>query len=306
MNFENYSLEHRKFSLEQWEKYILQNRNSAIVFPILPILIKVIEQFGINAAADLVIQVFFRYITNDISIQDAFARVDWYQVGISGFEGLFQWKSAGTRVIKAAATAIGDIIRNSIQDENYSINDLVLDFAIGFTGDLGGGYLAELANKYSLASLGKGMLKKFNFPYPQVCKWLGYGLKEVSETVNGITSSRRMVVWAEGKVVVIGRQMENRVKVFADGKAGSIIFDKSNPIASPYFTPEVDADWKLLTDRFGSNIPYEIAKVSKLYKANLAFIRDLKEQGYTFIDCGPGATTSLSPFYDMEINEIFN
>lgn len=42
-----------------------------------------------------------------------------------------------------------------------------------------------------------------------------------------------------------------------------------------------------------------------MFKANLKFINDLKEEGYTFIDCGSGGISSASAFYDMELSELF-
>jgi hypothetical protein len=139
---------------------------------------------------------------------------------------------------------------------------------------------------------------------------MGGGLKTVSRTlstsVGPISSVREIVGFASGKYCVIGRNMVGRVKPFADAMPGSVIFDESNPIAKSYFTPELNAQ-RIEFDRiYGYPWPDQVAKSSLLYKANEKFIKDLKAQGYTFIDLGSGNATQKSVFYDLELDEIFN
>ncbi len=99
--------------------------------------------------------------------------------------------------------------------------------------------------------------------------------------------------------------MQGRVRPFAEGKPGSVFFDESCPIASPYFTSDVVSEWNTFLQQYNNNIPYDVVKGSKMFRANQKFIRDLKLQGYTFIDCGDGGLTSPSAFYDFELSEIF-
>lgn len=72
------------------------------------------------------------------------------------------------------------------------------------------------------------MITKFNFSYPNVCKWLGGGVETLKKSyshevlVNGtirtitISSNKIICGWDPGKIVVIGRNMEQRVKPYSN------------------------------------------------------------------------------------------
>ena len=177
-------------------------------------------------------------------------------------------------------------------------------------GSLIGTSLGDLvASKFgTLSNLGRKLVTKFEgiFPYGTICKWLGGGISNVSEsllTSRGlIASTKKMVGWGGlDKVAVIGRNMKERVIPFAE-KMGAVFFDQSNPMAAPYYTKEVLEEVTDFNGRYGNNWPIDVILNSKLFNANQQFIRDLKKMGYTFVDLGGSAG---SEFYDMEIKEIF-
>ncbi|TAE72131.1 MAG: hypothetical protein EAY68_01415 [Bacteroidetes bacterium] len=296
---------------EMFQPFQNYSDQSTVLVPILPWLLKA----GINGAADALTQALFIYLTEDdcTSFGAAFGhpRFNKMQVARSGLEGLIPWSVPGGRIGRASFTAMGDVLVKMIAGE-YGQNDyqkMGIDFALGFFSDYTGGQLADLASKAPLAKLGKGLVTKFNVPYKTVTKWLGGGLQEISETLvtsaGSVSSVKKMVGFSPGNVCVIGRNMAGRVKPYAEA-GSSIIFDRDNPLAAPYFKPEIDAEWSDLLSIYNNNIPYAVAKASKLYQANRQFIRDLKAKGYTFIDLGHGGLPEgSSAFYDMELKEIF-
>ncbi|MCR9252380.1 MAG: DUF6443 domain-containing protein [bacterium] len=128
--------------------------------PIIPLLVKA----GANGAADLMLQVAMNYYFDDkvSSIDEAFDNVDWIQVGRSSLEGLIPWKVPGGRLGKAAATAVVDVSINAFKaGSNYSAQQALQDFAIGFVGDLAGGGIGDLVAKYGAKGVARGITKIF-------------------------------------------------------------------------------------------------------------------------------------------------
>lgn len=300
-------------SLEEILAQFSSYSNSEQVFiPIIPMLLKA----GANGAADALTQALFIYLTEDDcpSFGAAFghSKFNGWQTTRSFFEGLIPWRTPGGKIGRAAATAVGDILVNIVSGKYGSSNYQLMgsDFMLGFFSDLAGGEIGELASKYAIPKIGKGLLNKFGISYKTATGWLGGGLENVAETLstsNGaISSIKKMVGWGTGKTCIVGRNMSGRVIPYAQA-AGAIFFDKSNPLAAPYITAAVEAEWSNLINQYGTNIPYTIVKGSLWFKANKQFIEDLKIQGYTFIDLGhAGFPPSNSAFYDMELNEIFD
>jgi len=290
----------------QWQSYFAStNHLSSPPLPIVAILQNLIRQFGINAAADFLIQLFFEYLTNeDGDLGDALVNVDWLQVERSGAEGCISLKGTTGKVVKAGVTGAGDVIfkfTRKGKGEDYTVEDALQDFALGFTSDLAGGELSSLAAKYPIDKLAKGLIKKFNFPYSKVCKWVGKGLEQINKSFthtiveNGIQrtitieAKRQMKGWADGKVAVIGRNMHDRVIPF------------STKLSQEINTPVI----------YWSGFDPNLNDLENLAK-NKEWIKNLQMQGYTFIDIGldPAYTArgdySKGIFYEMELREIFN
>ncbi len=183
--------------------------------PILPLLLKA----GAAGAADMLAQAAMNYYFDPQveTVGEAFEVVNYYQVARSAAEGMIPWRVPGGRIGKAAATASGDVLVNAFNaGSDYTQAQALQDFAVGFIGDLAGGGLGDLTAKYGSKAIAKG-LSKMGFDYGDVNRMLGGGVKNINETVNGITAQRKMVGWAEGKVAVIGRDQTGRVNKFAEG-----------------------------------------------------------------------------------------
>lgn len=237
-----------------------------VFIPIIPWLIKA----GANGAADALMQALFIYLTEDDcpSYGAAFGhdKFSKTQVARSTAEGLIPWRTPGGKLGRAAYTAIGDVMVNLIDgkygESNYQ--QMGYDFMLGFFSDLTGGAAGELASKYALPKIGKGLLNKFGIHYKTVTSWLGGGLQQINKSFvhNGqtITASRVMKGFAENKVAVIGRSMGTRVNPFAS--------NLSNELGVPVLT------WP----GFNSALS-EAQNVAN----NRAWIKSLKEQGYTFM-----------------------
>jgi hypothetical protein len=163
---------------------------------------------------------------------------------------------------------------------DYSQEQALQDFATGFIGDLAGGGLGELTSKYGAPAIAKG-IAKMGFDYKTLCSMMGGGLKNISKSVDGITSTRMVQGWAKGKVAVIGRDQANRVDVFAAGL-------KKQGINAETF----HWDDKLTPDQN--------------FERNKEWVSKLKEQGYTIYDTGTGPISpNKGRDYGMETNEIF-
>jgi len=235
---------------------------------------------GANAGADMLAQATMSYLfdSNVNSWDQAFDNVNWYQVGRSGAEGLIPWKTPGGKLGRAAGTAILDVLVNAANNPNgYTGEQAGIDFATGFIGDLAGGGIGELISKYGAKNIANGLMNKLGIDYGTVMKMLGGGIKSINKTINGVKSTRMLQGWAKGKVAVIGRDMKGRVEKFAKG------------IGAEYWT-----GWDPnLTD-------------AENLVNNEAWIKGLKEQGYTIYDTGTGPISNQKgQFYEMETREIF-
>ncbi|MGG8495190.1 SpvB/TcaC N-terminal domain-containing protein [Tenacibaculum sp. TC6] len=153
--------------------------------PILPLLIKA----GAAGAADMMAQATMAYLfdPNVNSIGEAFDSVNWWQVGRSSAEGLIPWRTPGGRLGKAAATAVGDVLVNALdQGSSYTKEQALQDFAVGFIGDLAGGGLGDLVNKYGADAVAKG-LKKIGFDDAKIKSLTGVNLSNPCKCFAGGT-----------------------------------------------------------------------------------------------------------------------
>jgi hypothetical protein len=272
--------------------------------------ITLLAKAGACGAADIIVQMFFARMLDDniTTWNQALQRVDWWQVGYTMATGVLP--ISNKYII--AAIAGGGVALKDLTDNGFSgWERLGIKFVEGFMGGLIGTSLGGLVSEKfgTLSNLGKKLVTKFDgvIGYASICKWLGGGISNVSESLltnkGIIASSRKIIGWGgPDKVAVIGRYMEDRVIPYAN-KMGAAYFDKNNPIAAPYFTQEVLDNIRDLNRDHGNNWPINVVLSSKLYKANQQFILDLKKMGYTFIDLGG---PSGSDFYNMEIKEIFD
>ena len=113
--------------------------------PICPLLAKGAS----GAAVDYFLQGAFNYI-GGMEIGEAFHpdNVDKTDVLVSGLTGMLPWSVPGGKYGKAAASAIGDVVINSLKavanGEEYSLEQAGQDFLIGFIAELGSEQVAEL------------------------------------------------------------------------------------------------------------------------------------------------------------------
>jgi RHS repeat-associated protein len=248
--------------------------------PIIPLLLKA----GANGAADMLMQAAMNYYFSPEcagDVEKSFGAVNYWQVSRSAAEGLIPWSTPGGRLGRAAGSAIGDVMVNAFNaGTDYSQEDALKDFATGFIGDLAGGGLGELTSKYGAPAIAKG-IAKMGFDYKTLCSMMGGGIKNISKSVGGITSTRMVQGWAKDKVAVIGRNMDN-VRKFAGGVNGIV--------------------W----EGFDKNLSADVNKAN-----NLKWIQGLKEQGYSIYDIGldPKYTAkgdfTKGDYYDMETKEVF-
>jgi RHS repeat-associated protein len=135
-------------------------------FAFIPYLIKA----GAHAAADLMLQTTMNYLfnpTTQFNFKASLGAVNWWQVGRSAVEGLIPSKK-GYVLLKAAGTAIGDVIVNAMHNKDkYTTDHAIRDFATGFMGSLAGDGISALVNKYGMAAIKKG-LKKIGFSDAEV------------------------------------------------------------------------------------------------------------------------------------------
>src|SRR5690606_26526294 len=156
--------------------YALNNPNVYIdedgKLPILPLLLKA----GAAGAADMLAQAAMAYYFDPEvkSASQAIEKVNWWQVSRSAAEGLIPWKTPGGKIGRAAATATGDVLVNAIcEGSNYSTEQALQDFAVGFIGDLAGGGFGELLSKYGSDAVAKGLSK------------MGFDNKKIEELFTG-------------------------------------------------------------------------------------------------------------------------
>ena len=149
--------------------------------PILAFIIKA----GANAAADWFMQTAINYYFNPVTAGNLSASasdVNGWQIFRSGCEGLIPWRTPGGRMGRAALTAVGDVTVNYLHNpKDYTTEQAITDFSVGYIGNLAGGGLGELITKYGIKSVARGLSK------------LGFNLKAISNLVPN------SVKWSGGK-----------------------------------------------------------------------------------------------------------
>ena len=111
--------------------------------PICPYLAK----GGAAATADVMMQMVMSYAFDDDvkTVGDAFGRVDWTQVGISGVQGMIPW-NVGNKYATAALMAVTDVGINAgraqLDGREYTMEQAATDFAVGLMAQ-GGAELTE-------------------------------------------------------------------------------------------------------------------------------------------------------------------
>jgi hypothetical protein len=256
-------------SFEQWQDYLKVHKTA--VLPILPFIMKAVQKYGTDAFADFIVQLFFAYITHDdITIGDALQYVDFDQVVRSGFEGLISGKGWGLKAVKATISGISDMLLKWKKSKDYTIEQATNDFGLGFISALAGDALSQITGKFPPEKIARGLVKKFNISYSKVCSLMGKGLKTINTTFaipsahsGSVSAIRMMEGWASGKIAVIGRNMEERVKPFAS--------NLSSALGVPVLT------WQ--------GYDFNLSNSENLAN-NRAWVKSLKEQGYTFYDIG--------------------
>lgn len=154
---------------------LYQDKDGSI--PIIPMLIKA----GIGGALDVFIQVSFSYyFDEDVStIGEAFDEVNWWQVTRASAWSFIS--TPGGKYGKAAIEAGMDVLTELLdKGSDYSTEQALQDFAIGFVTELAGGKLGDLISKYGAKGL-VGGLKKMGFTSSQI-KGLHPKLKEFELT----------------------------------------------------------------------------------------------------------------------------
>jgi RHS repeat-associated protein len=147
-------------------------------FPIIPLLLKMAS----NGAADYLMQVAMNYYFNDETrgnlTESATKNINRVQILRSSIEGAIPWKTPGGRVGKAAVTATYDVMQNygyaKLEGKEYSGEQAIKDFALGFFGDLAGGGIGDIVAKYGAKSVAKG-LKKIGFDAEKIHSLTGAG-----------------------------------------------------------------------------------------------------------------------------------
>jgi RHS repeat-associated protein len=140
---------------------------------------------GTNGVVDFLMQAVMNYFFNSKTqgnIESSIGAVNWWQVARSAAEGIIPWKTPNGKYGKAALTAAGDVAANALHNgKNYSAKQALIDFGVGFIGDLAGGKLNDLLKKYGAKSVAKG-LKLMNVADSYIKKYTGISLKESTQT----------------------------------------------------------------------------------------------------------------------------
>jgi RHS repeat-associated protein len=144
-------------------------------FALIPYLAKAAAKGLINAATDLLLQIAMNYYFNPTtqgSLKASFGEVNWYQVARSGVEGFVVPWEKGNKLARAALSAAGDVLTNALNDKNYTEEKALIDFGVGFVGDLAGGALGEIIAKYGAKPVANG-LKMIGFSESDIKKFTG-------------------------------------------------------------------------------------------------------------------------------------
>lgn len=290
--------------------------------------VTILAKVGAGVAADILMQVMFiKIMDDDVNTwSEAFGKIQWGQVGLTGLTSLIGWNSATGKVLKAllngAGAALIDLHSNSFQSWEITGRH----FVEGFFGSLVGDALVEVAAKFGgVTNFLKRVVNRLDehFSYATILRWLGGSLGIVNPLRNahyGVTKSfidhngvlvnftinnvRKVIGWSNdpNKVVLIGRNMDVIKKMKADYHPNAMIFDGDD-----WISEDATKQWRQWKSKYtDGKIPYDEVKKTIFYQDNEKFIRKMKAEGYTFIDLGnPLGTTEPSAFYDMEINLIF-
>jgi hypothetical protein len=310
---------------KSWIKTIVRS-NPSLVPTIDPVTI--LAKVGASVAADILMQVMFIKIMDDNvnTWSEAFGKIQWGQVGLTGLTSLVGWNTATGKVLKAllngAGAALIDLNSNSFQSWEITGRH----FVEGFFGSLVGDALGEVATKFGgITNFLRRVVNRLDehFSYATILRWLGgslgienplrsafYGVTDFFIDLNGarvnftINNVRKVLGWSNdpNKIVLIGRSMDV-IKIMKNKyHPNAEIFDGDSHI-----TKAARDQWLEEKAKYpGGIIPYDEVKKTIFYQDNEKFIRKMKEQGYTFIDLGnPAGITGPSAFYDMEIKLIF-
>ena len=124
--------------------------------------VPLLAKAGVGGAVDLMLQIFMnRYFNPEVSnLSEAIGKVNWWQVARSSAESLIPWRIPGGKLSKAAASAVGDIVVNTLHEGNdYSVDQAFMDFAMGFVGDLTASAAGDLIDKYGAKVVAQGLEK---------------------------------------------------------------------------------------------------------------------------------------------------
>lgn len=201
--------------------------------------------------------------------------------------------------------------KKAASQEDYGYAEMGTDYLTAFMYAAIEEYLLTHGARFGKEKIIKGLLKKANFKYSWVkenvigfdlsyakfCKKLGLGLKNkqvpLNCSVNGeyksITSQRIMEGWNPKKITIIGRSQDDRIEPYKKAL--------KNKLGNDY-------DIVTIKDLPGWN-----PNIEESLEINRNWIRQLKEDGYTFYDLGFDPrfpTKGNSEFYNMELSEIFD
>ena len=105
-----------------------------------------------GGATDFLAQLVCNYFFNPDTKHDASAfldEVNWWQVGRSALESALPWNVPGGIWGKAAFTATGDVIVNALTyGDDYSIEQAIADFSVGFFGSLASSAMETLFEQF--------------------------------------------------------------------------------------------------------------------------------------------------------------
>ncbi len=232
--------------------------------PIIPLLLKA----GAGGAADMLMQATMNYYFNPAcagDIEKSFGAVNWWQVSRSALEGgIIPWKTPGGRLGRAAATAIGDVMVNALDaGTDYTQERALQDFAVGFIGDLAGGGMGELMNKYGGKAVAQG-LSRMGIDIREIRKLTGGidGLGQLNySTLNrkGQTADKHIMDHARNNLqkekhgVFYGNPIETTNKAWENRASGTMVREGDMDV---YFIPYQNAGYQGGYSGQGENLNY--------------------------------------------------
>jgi hypothetical protein len=252
-------------------------------------------------------------VEDDLTFEDAFSKVDYFEAAAEGITAILPTKHSKTA--RAATVAFFVVYKKAASQEDYGYAEMGTDYLTAFMYAAIEEYLLTHGARFGKEKIIKGLLKKANFKYSWVkenvigfdlsyakfCKKLGLGLdnklvplrSKVGQEYKTITSQRIMKGWNSKKIAILGRSQDTRIepyKIALQKKLGN------------------DFSVTTITDLPGWNAGG--MSEQEMLEINRNWIRSLKEDGYTFYDLGYDPTFKTkgnnSNFYNMEIEEIFD